>query len=285
MAYPRRALRGYLSGFGTVTAQRFVATERGSVTAPAFSIEKSGDSAKGLYGSSSTAIALATNAAFRQWWEAAVVQVANAMEFDISGATVIDINSPVSMDGTFTMESGRQFIWDPGTVGAPGMAPRGDLTAGIYSAGTGQINVATAGVQRAQITSTGGLFTGLIRGSTGLSLGAPTTVVPVAGTSLSAYGLTELNPTGGSVTMTAVPTIAAAGLVGQVAGFLNRHATNSVTLQDESVLTGSNLKTAGNDGATPAGDCVIGPGQTVMFVRGNNDSFWRQFTPVILLNA
>lgn len=280
MAYPRRALRGYLSGFGTVTAQRFVATERGTVTAPAFSIEKSGDSAKGLYGASTTAIAMATNAAFRQWWEAAVVQITNATEFDVSGATVIDINSPVSVDGAFTMESGRQLLIDPGTVSLPGIGIRTDVDSGFYLVSDGVMGHTTAGVHRITVSSTGALVTGLLRGSTGFSFGSGTSYSPpVAGTALAAGGLLELNPTGGNVTMTATPTIAAAGITGQSVVLINRHATNSVTLQDESALAGSNLKTSG------AVDCVIGPGDTVIFVRGNVDSYWRQLTPVMALNA
>lgn len=281
MAYPRRALRGYLSGFGTVTAQRFVATERGTVTAPAFSIAKSGDAEKGMYASATDSLVFSTAGAFRLYLAATGGSIANMNELDIN-ATVLDINSTggVSVDGAMTMESGRQLVIDSGTVGAPGLAIRGDLTMGLYSAGAGQLNASTAGVSRVSLTSGGLLVTGVVRGSTGFSFGSGTTVSPpVAGTALSGGGIVELNPTGGDVTMTATPTIAAAGYTGMSVVFINRHATNSVTLQDESALAGSNLKTSG------AVDCVIGPGDTVIFVRGNVDSYWRQLTPVMALNA
>lgn len=280
MAYPRRSLRGYLGGFDTVYAQRFVATERGTVTAPAFSIAKSDDAEKGMYASAADSLVFATAGAFRLYLAALGSTIANTNEFDIN-ASVLDINSPtVSIDGTTTMESGRQLVIDSGTVGAPGLAIRGDLTMGIYSAGAGQLNASTAGVSRVSLTSGGLLVTGVVRGSTGFSFGSGTTVSPpVAGTALSGGGIVELNPTGGNVTMTATPTIAAAGYTGMSVVFINRHATNSVTLQDESALAGSNLKTSG------AVDCVIGPGDTVIFVRGNVDSYWRQLTPVMALNA
>lgn len=144
----------------TVAGIASLSLQQGAVSSP--SISYSGDPSTGIYSPASGQVAIASGGA----------QITN---FTSTGLVM-------AAGKTITGSGGLSFGLAQGTVGSPSLNYSGDTNTGIYSPATGQVAIASAGVQAAKFTgagltvySGGAQIVDMI--STGISMSASKTIL------------------------------------------------------------------------------------------------------------
>lgn len=167
----------------------------------------------------------------------------------LSNKTISGASNTLSNIPAATALSGQVPVANGGT-GAASLTAHGV----VVGNGTSAVSVTSVGTSGQVLTSNGAgndptFQTIVVAPTINASQASPQSVSAAGGISLT--GPTYVNQVfvvsdGGSVTVTATPSITACTAAGQILYIVGESNTNIITLQDESVLSGSKLRLNGN---------------------------------------